>query len=224
MSESLLPPRFLFRWSQPCAACESAGAQKRNAFDSQGLKLGESHRLLSPAELDGQRTFADVRAAWSPAGLALALLVQGKRRPPRGDEDRPLDSEGLEVWIDTRDTHNVHRATRFCHYFIFLPNGGGRKHDEPLALQFFINRAKENALRAQPQQLWVRAEKRVNGYLLEAFIQAAALTGYDPQENPRLGFTYAVRDDELGTQTWSCPAGFPYREDPSLWGTLELTP
>lgn len=223
MSESLLPPRFLFRWSVPCAQVEPLAKLKRSAFDAHGLKLGETQRIVAPCELDGQRPFADVRVAWCEAGLAVAALVEGKRRQPRGDEDRPLDSEGLELWIDTRDTHNVHRATRFCHHFVLLPNGGGPKREAPLALQFFINRAKENANRAQPQQLWVRSEKRVNGYLLEAFLQASALTGYDPQENPRLGFTYALRDDELGIQTFSCPVGFPYREDPSLWGTLELT-
>ncbi len=223
MSDSLLPPRFLFRWSQACLRHEPLAALKPATFESGGLKLGESFRLLAPSELDGQRTLAEVRMAWCHAGLGFSVQVQGKRRPPRADEDRPLDSEGFELWIDTRDTHNVHRATRFCHHFVFLPCGGGRKREEPLALQFFINRAKENAVRAQPQNLWVRSEKRINGYLLEGFVQAAALTGFDPEENPRLGFTYAVRDDELGVQTWSCPVGFPYREDPSLWGTLELT-
>jgi hypothetical protein len=48
------------------------------------------------------------------------------------------------------------------------------------------------------------------------------LTGFDPVENPRIGFTYAVIDRELGDQTFNCAAEFPYQEDPSLWATLEL--
>ena len=42
--------------------------------------------------------------------------------------------------------------------------------------------------------------------------------------NPRVSTvaTDAVVDRELGEQTFSCPSELPYREDPSLWGTLEL--
>ena len=38
---------------------------------------------------------------------------------------RPEDSDGLQLWIDTRDVHNVHRAGRFCQRLIFLPSGDG---------------------------------------------------------------------------------------------------
>ena len=51
---------------------------------------------------------------------------------------------------------------------------------------------------------------------------AEALTGFDPQEHPRLGFTYAVVDRELGEQTLGVGSPMPYQEDPSLWATLEL--
>jgi hypothetical protein len=91
-----------------------------------------------------------------------------------------------------------------------------------VAGQLLINRAKEHPKPAHPSQLLVRSEKRVDGYLLEVLISASALTGYDPVENPRLGFMYAVYDRELGEQTLGVSSEFPYREDPSLWGTLEL--
>ena len=48
------------------------------------------------------------------------------------------------------------------------------------------------------------------------------LNGYDPEQNPRLGVYYAVRDAELGEQVLSVGADFPFSEDPSLWGVLEL--
>ncbi|MGC3967213.1 MAG: hypothetical protein QM775_07540 [Pirellulales bacterium] len=67
-----------------------------------------------------------------------------------------------------------------------------------------------------------RREKRPDGYLLDCLVTPQALTGWDPVENPRLGFTYAVIDREIGTQTFSCGPEFPYHEDPSLWATLEL--
>ena len=58
--------------------------------------------------------------------------------------------------------------------------------------------------------------------MLEVHIPAAAITGWDPAEHAKLGFTYAVVDQELGEQTFSCGKEFPYRDDPSVWGTLEL--
>ena len=86
-----------------------------------------------------------------------------------------------------------------------------------------IRRAKAPCNPIHPGQLKVRNEKRVDGYVLEAFIPADVLTGFDPNEHPRLGFTYAVIDRELGEQTFGVGTPMPYQEDPSLWATLELT-
>ena len=66
----------------------------------------------------------------------------------------------------------------------------------------------------------VHAKK--SGYLLEAFLPAVALNGYDPDEHRRLGFFYAVHDTEMGEQTLGLDADFPFAEDPSLWSVLEL--
>ena len=71
-------------------------------------------------------------------------------------------------------------------------------------------------------QIQIRSENRIDGYLLFVQIPAAALTGFDPVEHPRLGFSYAVIDRELGWQTFSLGPEYPILEDPSLWGTLEL--
>jgi hypothetical protein len=105
---------------------------------------------------------------------------------------------------------------------VFLPAGAGRKLDDAVAEQMLINRARENAKPAKSAALKAQAEKRVDGYVLRALIAAGALTGFDPVDNPRLGFTYLLADRELGEQTFTIGGEFPYREDPSLWGTLEL--
>jgi hypothetical protein len=160
--------------------------------------------------------------AWSEQGFAFAVRVEGKTQAPWCRESRPDDSDGVRLWIDTRDTHNIHRASRFCHQFAFLPAGAGRALDEPVGEQLLVNRAKENAKPVRPGMLAARRENRAGGYLLEGCIPAAALTGFDPVEHPRLGFTYAVVDRELGEQAFS-GSEFPYRDDPSLWSTLELT-
>ena len=38
------------------------------------------------------------------------------------------------------------------------------------------------------------SQRQPHGYLLDALIPAEALTGFDPHEHPRLGFTYAAID------------------------------
>ncbi len=163
-----------------------------------------------------------MRAAWSEAGLAFTVRVQGKRQPPWCRESRPEDSDSLQIWIDTRDVHNVHRAGRFCHRFVFLPGGSGRRLDQPVAETLPINRAKEPPNPVRAGLLKVRCQQQVDGYILDALIPAEALTGFDPAEHSRVGFTYAVIDRELGEQTFVVGSPMPYQEDPSLWATLEL--
>jgi hypothetical protein len=224
MTAPLLPTRFLFRFAVPCRRpahrAHAAGTSARNSGDS---PLKAEHRIVGLLELDGQSPWADVRSAWSEAGLAFSVEVRGKRQPVWCRATRPEDSDGLQLWIDTRDVHNVHRAGRFCHRFIFLPAGGGRNLDQPLAETLPIHRAKElhNPIRAG--LLHAAAETFHDGYRLDAFVPAEALTGFDPTEHPRLGFTYAVLDRELGEQTFGVGSPMPYQEDPSLWATLELT-
>jgi len=48
------------------------------------------------------------------------------------------------------------------------------------------------------------------------------LAGYDPEQHPRLGVYYAVRDHEKGDQFLAVNADFPVADDPSLWAVLEL--
>ena len=215
MSEPLIPPSFLFHYAVPCR-------HHPLQWSARGLSLGEEYRVLSFSELDQQRQFADVRMAWSEQGLGFYVRVAGKRQLPWCREAAFDESDGLHVWIDTRDTHNIHRAGRFCHRFAFLPMGGGSRRDEALAGQLLINRAKEHAKPATPRQLLTRSEKRVDGYVLEAMIHASALTGYDPADHPRLGFYFRVFDRELGEQTLAVGSELPIEEDPSLWATVEL--
>jgi hypothetical protein len=147
---------------------------------------------------------------WTPRGAGL------------DERYRLVHLAELEDRATPADVHNAHRAGRFCHRFVFLPAGAGPKFDRPVAEWLPIHRAREHPRAIKPGQLQVRSEKRIDGYLLEGFIPAEALTGFDPQEHPRLGFNYAVTDRELGEQTLTAGTPMPYQEDPSLWATLEL--
>src|SRR5208337_1543327 len=89
------------------------------------LDLPEECRIDNFAVMDERRNFADVRLAWNELGLALQVEVTGKERLPQGDAGRPRGSDGVTLWIDTRDARSSHRASRYCHQFHFLPTGGG---------------------------------------------------------------------------------------------------
>ncbi len=213
---SLIPPRFLFRYAVDVRRCDKLWSAK------EGAVLDESYRLPTLAELDGERQLADVRMAWSPAGIAWWVRVEGKRQLPWCRESRLDESDGLQVWVDTRATTNVHRASRFCHRFVFLPRGGGRSVEEPVADQLLINRARENARPVRVRELQVHSRVSETAYELSAFAPAETLGGFDPEGQPRLGFTYQVLDRERGLQTFSAGTGFPYEEDPSCWAEVHL--
>lgn len=70
----------------------------------------------------------------------------------------------------------------------------------------------------------LQAKSRVTktAYELSAFVPAESLGGFDPSNQPRLGFTYSLIDRERGLQTFSAGAGLPYEEDPSCWAELHL--
>lgn len=213
---TLVAPRFMFRFAVEVRQCDPLWSSKA------GVLLPESCRLPSLAELDGERPIADIRMAWSPAGLAWWVKVEGKKQLPWCRESRLDDSDGLQVWVDTRATTNIHRASRFCHRFVFLPRGGGRSAEEPVADQLLINRARENARPVRARELQVLSKVSNDGYEMSAFAPAETLGGFDPEGQPRLGFTYQLLDRELGLQTFSAGTGFPYDEDPSCWAEVHL--
>lgn len=219
-SNTLIAPRFLFRFAAPVARHEPI-------WKPAGVALDESYRLLPLSALDTgttdrERNYADVRMAWAPQGLLFNVQVAGKQQPLWCRDSRLEDSDGFQVWIDTRATLNIHRASRYCHRFAFLPAGSGRGNAEPTADQLLINRARENARPIRPRELQVLSQVTSSGYRMSAFVPAAALGGYDPAQHRQLGFTYAVYDRELGPQTFATGPAFPYDEDPTCWAQLDL--
>jgi hypothetical protein len=186
------------------------------------VDLPETCRLDNFAALDRAKNFADVRLAWNELGLGLRVHVRGKEQLPRGDATRPVASDGVTLWIDTRDARANHRAGRYCHQFHLLPTGAGPDREDPVIAQTAIRRATEESPLAAAGAIPFRSARGRGGYQLEAFFPAAVLNGYDPEQHPRIGFFYLVRDAELGEQTLGAGVDLPFAEDPSLWQTLEL--
>jgi hypothetical protein len=214
-----VPARFLFRVAHPCRYMKAIPRED----DDRLLELPEECRIDNSAAMDGARNFADVRLAWNESGLGVQVGVKGKEQLLQGDPSKPRASDGLTLWIDTRDARTSHRASQYCHQFHVLPAGGGSERDEPVFFQSRIHRALQDAPLCSANDVPLRCKHVAGGYVLEAFLNAEVLNGFDPEQSRRLGFYYAVRDAEFGEQVLSVGSDFPFGEDPSLWSVLELT-
>ncbi len=214
----LVPHRFLLRVAHPCRHVAAMPLEDADEL----LGLGPDCALDNFAAVDGGRNFADVRVAWNDLGLGVRVEVRGKEQSPQGDAARPRASDGATLWVDTRDARTGHRASRYCHQFHLLPAGGGPDRDEPVFAQTKIHRALHDAPLCSPSSVPFRCRRTRGGYVVESFLAATVLNGFDPEQSRRLGIFYAVRDAERGEQTLGVDAEFPFAEDPSLWSVLEL--
>jgi len=214
---SIIPPSALFRFRIPCLELPKLPKQIGD------LSLDERYRLPAFSELDSNQPFADVRMAWTRTLLIWQVEVRGKKKKLWCREGRADESDGLHVWLDTRDTKTVQRATQFCHQFAFLPAGGGTLRDRTVAEQIWMAQAGGNPRAFDPGTMRVAAQVEPSAYKLVAALETCQLTGYDPAETTRFGFFYQVIDAEKGRQTLSLnPDLYRFADDPSLWATLDL--
>src|SRR6516225_1081057 len=171
----LLPHRFLVRITYSCRHLNAMPREVDCLLD-----LPADCRIDNFAAMDGEKNFAEVSLAWNELGLGLQVEVKGKEQDPKGDVARARSSDGVTLWIDTRDARAGHRASRTCHQFHFLPTGGGDDKDEPAFVPAKIHRALQDAPLASASAVPFRCEMVKGGYHIEAFLSSAALTGFDP--------------------------------------------
>jgi hypothetical protein len=188
--------------------------------------LGPEHRIVSSSALGGLNDFADVRCGWSNKGLAFVFDYPAPKKPQPG-------LVKFNLWIDTRNTRNIHRATRYCHHFRleFDPTviiGRPRAADETMApgaelSQIRINRALADAPIAPRESIFTDCLKYGSGgFRLAIYFADKALTGYDPEVNSVLGLAYRLQLPNNQLQRLGAGIEFPTPEDPSLWTILRL--
>jgi hypothetical protein len=245
MPKPLIHPSLLFEfairlryWRVPAAlplaaAAKRSGGRGKTAAQAAPLApaelfpwLDETYRLPDWSAWGGNPSFAQAAAAWSEQGIYFQAVVAGKRRA-RGKATAGGEPPGssVQLWIDTRNSPNVHRASRFCHLFRFFP--GDPDRGSPGARPAWgslgeIPRAREHPQPVRPEELQVQSSFAADGYRLQAFLPAKCLTGYLPQEFDRIRLFYEVADEELGQQPQSLASGYRYNEDPSLWVETHL--
>lgn len=218
-STSLVPHAFWFRLAFACPRIEGLPRP-----DDHGglLDLPANCALPAVSHLEGRSPRFTARSAWNERGLALSL--QGRGEPLLAGTN-PSQSDIAQVWVDTRDTRDIHRATKFCHRFgVRLSSGNSPALSVEVAPRS-IPRAQAEPPRPPRDAIRARAQRgaREKNWLLELFFEAAALHGFDPETNRRLGLMVMVHDWEAGEAfLGGLGREFPIESDPSLWATLEL--
>ena len=205
---------LMFRYRIPCLQIKKDTRQPE--------QIGKPYELPEFCSVDDGLPYATLRAAWSETGMYFWIKVEGKKQSLWCKRTQLLESDGLQLWIDTRDTHNLHRATKFCHWFLFLPQGDGHDEKQPIATMLKINRAREHSPSINQAKMEIACKSTKGGYTLSTFIPGAVLNGWNPNEHKQIGFSYSVYDREMGLQHLSVGSEYPVTEDPSLWHTLEL--
>ncbi|WP_169974923.1 DOMON domain-containing protein [Tautonia rosea] len=214
----LIPQAFYFRVALPCPKVEGIPRSGKARL----LDLDRSCLLPELGAIDGRASWAEVRVAWNVEGLGISVEVTGKFGPLTHVPERPEDSDGVQLWIDTRDTRDIHRASRHCHRFHLGVVPGKGKGLEVEVRQLRIPRATVDAPLADLKPVRSTAQRIRSGYRLDVFLPGSVLNGFDAETNRRLGFSYRVTDPDRGDQFLTVGREFPVGEDPSLWATLEL--
>jgi hypothetical protein len=188
--------------------------------------MGPEYRLVSSSDLGGTPDWLDVRCAWSPSGIAFVFDYKGPKKVIPG-------LVKLNLWIDTRNTRNVHRATRFCHQFrlefdptiVIARKRGPKESMAPGAepSQIRINRALADAPVADRDSIFTDlSTNELGGFRLAIFFTSEALNGFDVEVNRMLGLAYRIQAPGRDWQRLGPGLEFPVAEDPSLWTVLEL--
>lgn len=185
-----------------------------------GDSVEEERYLLPPtAKLLGEPSpFASLHMGWSLEGLHLYMATRGQpyHRSFYPDIDK---GDSLELFIDTRDIKSSGYNTRFCHHFYFLPEAV----EGHLAGEITRFRTEERHHHSDPSLLKVSAKLKKDCYSMKIFIPSECLTGYDPEQLGRIGFSYRVNRPGEPPQHFSATGDeYKIEEQPSLWSSMRL--
>jgi hypothetical protein len=216
----LVPNRFLFDLEFPLVYREEPPVLD-------GTLEGWTDREWLPCldEIDdaSAEPFGDLYVCWNESGLYIACLVEEKLRRLRCDPKHFASGDNLRLCLDMRDTRTLKRASRFCQQFYFLPTGGGPSGKEPVAGSSRIRSAREDAPVVASDRIPIASSVSRHAYILEAHLPAEVLSGFDPEEHPRIGFYYILEDDDHGQQCLTVGDDLNWFLDPSTWATAVLT-
>ena len=215
----IVPPSFLFQYSMAVPRVEAIPRKKGSL-----LQLDDSCSLFVPGSMNDTDNAFGLRMAWNPEGLGIELDVPGKKLPPAGRRKDLKNSDYISLFVDTRHTANVHRATEYCCSLVVLLCDENAD-EKPTAA--FVEIAQQRASKSDRDggKCPVQVSVRPDGYRLEIWIPTSQMFGFDEApEIGRIGFSCLIHDTELGEIPLNVGGDCPVAFDPSTWLQLELKP
>ncbi len=231
-AETLLPPSFWFKLALESPRVDSMPGAKGGPL----LNLPERSRLPDFALLAGSPSWVTVATGWNAGGLGICFEARnpvpaegkparsgaGRGSAPALGESQRLSIATVDLWVDTRDTRTISRASRFCHYFRAEIRSNTSGSVGVQLDQQPIPRATAEAPMGREADRLVRADRSATGWRLELFFKSAALNGFDPDTNRRLGLSYRVHEVARGDAWMGVGDDFQLPVNPGLWSTLVL--
>ncbi len=133
--------------------------------------------------------------------------------------------DNVELWFSTRPVRPDQFAyDAYCHQFFFVPNDFNTGAAGTVGQWRRPGDAQQDNLIPHPR---IKSSVRIfnDRYVVEMFIPADALNGFDPVNQPTMAFNIHVRNFQHATDYfWSAPKEIQTQLHPSTWGTLHLTP
>jgi len=167
-----------------------------------------------------------VYLGWNHGGLYMGLQVFNDNVAGATGTDSWSSRDYAEFWFSTRPvTSNQDAYNSYCHEFFFVPGvspsapaGGvvGQLHHAGDALKSNLipDLAVQDIVRILPDR-----------YVLQFFIPAASLSGFDPVNQPSMAFNMHVHNFlKAQDYFWSAPKSIHTQDRPGTWGTLYLEP
>jgi hypothetical protein len=167
----------------------------------------------------------NVYLGWTNEGLYLGLEVFDHDIVGAPAKGWWWTRDNVEIWLSTRPVASDQYAYDvYSHQFFFVPidfpdaNGDsgvvGQWHrpGDNLKDNLIPHPAVKDAVRVLPDR-----------YVVEMFIPASALNGYDPASQPAMAFNIHVRNFQHATDYfWSAPKEMMTQLRPNTWGTMYL--
>jgi hypothetical protein len=223
LNELLGDPAWLFDLGVPIRSLAKRVAKP----DGLEWQLGQEFAMPALSSLSGGKEFAKVYLAWTGTGFYFqAVLKSDKRRSLASEANNFSRTAHISLYLDTRWSPGVHRATSFCHRFDFFlkrpteSEPTQRGHGELVSIQ----RARASPTEVHPSQISVVSIYQPGGYDIKAYLPSATLTGFAPDEYQDFGIYYTLNDPVFGTQIMARTLQSPYFEDPSVWCRARLIP
>lgn len=176
-----------------------------------------NYLLPDTSALTHEEHFADLALGWNEEGLE----VYARINQPFHKSTYPILERGdsLEICVDTRNIKTSGYNTRFCHHFFSLAEASESRQAGELT-KF---RTEDTHELCNPNDLAVQATMKKGFYILQFFIPAHCLVGYDPEQVKIIGFTYRINRAAGSSQHFSVSsADYQFEQQPSLWANVKL--